>query len=333
MGDFIFLTNFLGLPGADHRRLAHALPLLLGLLGSTAAFGAEIAVMPPLNGVSMIFVVGKIDRADGNQFKERTEGVGRAIVIMKSPGGHLEAAISIGAQIRIKQWATAVPKDMMCASACALAWLGGTRRYMAASSRIGFHAAYIIHGQQMRESGMANAIVGAYLNELGLPLDAIKFITSAAPDDIKWMTIREAILLGIPVSLDDDVQPEITKKEPETIEGTARRAHRNLQAQIKKFGMNGLQVSSDACYKRVNQIKTELSVRYCFMLDFIASEIDSGMAKLTGFPKNEFFLIERVYSRTNSALDLLQLDSSKKAEVLSAWSSAAFDALNAKSKQ
>jgi hypothetical protein len=60
----------------------------------------------------------------------------------------LVAGIDIGKAIRLKDFETAVVSNKnsktICASACALAWLGGTRRFMSATARIGFHAAYEI---------------------------------------------------------------------------------------------------------------------------------------------------------------------------------------------
>jgi hypothetical protein len=65
-----------------------------------------------------------------------------------------------------------------CASACALAWLAGVKRFMGPKARVGFHAAFNKSSRQ--ETGMGNALVGAYLTKLGLPLKAVIYITKAA---------------------------------------------------------------------------------------------------------------------------------------------------------
>jgi hypothetical protein len=46
-----------------------------------------------------------------------------------------------------------------------------------------------------------NALVGAYLNKIGLPYSAVIYITSAAPDSISWLNKPDAEKLGIEVSL------------------------------------------------------------------------------------------------------------------------------------
>jgi hypothetical protein len=84
---------------------------------------------------------------------------------LQSDGGSVLAGIEIGEAIRLKGFQTLVVER--CASACALAWLGGTQRFMKAGAQIGFHAAY--DSDSRRESGVGNAMVGAYLNRIGLP--------------------------------------------------------------------------------------------------------------------------------------------------------------------
>ena len=47
------------------------------------------------------------------------------------------------------------------------------------------------------ESGSGNAILGAYLNQLGLSEDAILYITKTAPTSIQWMSLEDANEHGI----------------------------------------------------------------------------------------------------------------------------------------
>ena len=39
------------------------------------------------------------------------------------------------------------------------------------SSKLGFHAAYVQNGPYIKESGVGNAVVGAYLTDMGLNLN------------------------------------------------------------------------------------------------------------------------------------------------------------------
>ena len=85
------------------------------------------------------FVASKFTHLDG--FHEVT-------VRLNSPGGSLVSGIALGQEIRRLRFATLVAKDDMCASACALMFLGGTftgitydgiGRYLEYGGSLGFH--------------------------------------------------------------------------------------------------------------------------------------------------------------------------------------------------
>jgi hypothetical protein len=147
-----------------------------------------------------VFVTGEMFTGDEARFAKHVFEMVDGIVILDSPGGDVEAGLAIGRTIRERGLATLVPIKYECASACALAWLGGRVRYMSPKGAIGFHAAYYLgQGGQMSERGMPNALVGAYLNGLGLSDEAIIFITSAPPESMNWLTFETANRIGIEV--------------------------------------------------------------------------------------------------------------------------------------
>jgi hypothetical protein len=84
---------------------------------------------------------------------------------------------------------------MTCASACALIWLAGARRYVWDTAKIGFHGAF--DAVTMEGSGPGNAIVGAYLNKLGLSYQAIVYMTAASPTDMRWLHSDDAKRWGV----------------------------------------------------------------------------------------------------------------------------------------
>ena len=121
---FILLSNLLIVPG-----LADAAQVF-------ANFGP--------GGNCAVTFKGEIKVGDENVFNALTPDCNGGGVLLKSDGGSLIAGLRIGELIREKGLETAVAFDARCASACALAWLGGTKRYMSTSSQIGFHAAYTL---------------------------------------------------------------------------------------------------------------------------------------------------------------------------------------------
>jgi hypothetical protein len=85
----------------------------------------------------------------------------------------------------------AVADNALCASACALVWLGGKERFMGKNARIGFHAAR--EDDSLEVSSTGNAIVGAYLYQVGITdFRTITFITRARPDAMTWLTQYDA---------------------------------------------------------------------------------------------------------------------------------------------
>jgi hypothetical protein len=149
---------------------------------------------------------GAIEKGDDEKFKSLVSRLPllMAVVILNSPGGNLESALQIGKELNVRGYSTAVERGKVCASACALAWLAGDKRYMVEpTSRIGFHAASISGSDSI--TGEGNAMIGAYLDSLGIPMDAIRYITRPLPSDVQWLTIRDAMRLGINVAVPSEL--------------------------------------------------------------------------------------------------------------------------------
>ncbi|GAB5375616.1 MAG: hypothetical protein AcusKO_20780 [Acuticoccus sp.] len=109
-------------------------------------------------------------------------------MFFNSSGGTLNDGIEIGKAIRFRSLHTAVVADQVCASACALAWLGGAVRLLDIRALVGFHAAYRQTDGIARETGSGNAIVGAYLTNLGLSEAAIILLTQKPPEELQFLT-------------------------------------------------------------------------------------------------------------------------------------------------
>ena len=180
------------------RRLPIYVAILLAFASSARA--ATIAVSPMQTADTMLVTVtGPLVLSDGEQFRQTVAGLSNAIVAFRSDGGSVAAGIEIGRQIRLRNFSTLVPDDARCASACALAWLGGSKRLMGSNTRIGFHAAY--NPRSGEETGVGNALVGAYLSQLGLPDKAVIYVTQAPPKSMTWLTMSEAREVGIVVAM------------------------------------------------------------------------------------------------------------------------------------
>jgi hypothetical protein len=195
--------------------------LVLSLAWATPAAAADISIeRANISSSALIAIDGTLVPEDIDQFRTKVADVKSATVLFRGEGGSVLAAIRIGRYIRLKNWNTYVPANTTCASACALAWLGGRRRLANPMARIGFHAAHTTKGGEVTETGMGNAMIGAYLNELGLSEEAIVYITSAEPRSMHWLTASDAATFGIELEtlLTHNAQPPPPSANPPTRE-------------------------------------------------------------------------------------------------------------------
>jgi len=158
---------------------------------------------------SIIVVEGDLVDGDQGKLQSAMAGLRRAVVVLSSDGGNLIAGIEMGKLIRLRGLSTLVMRGDACTSACALAWLGGVQRIADRGARIGFHAAYRTQGGKTHETGAGNALVGAYLTNLGFSENAVFLLTFTPPSQMLWLDSALARRLGIELAEVDllDVEP------------------------------------------------------------------------------------------------------------------------------
>ena len=194
------------------RALLTFLVIALPMYASAAEMRLVQGAVP---GINYITVLGTFELGDDQKFIQIALPLDKATVAFNSDGGNLLAGLGIGRAIRLKEFTTIVPKNSVCASACGLAWLGGIERLVDEGAHVGFHAAYITDKGESKETGMGNALAGAYLNQLGLSQSAIAYVTEAAPQNMKWLTAEDAKIVGITMTVLASTSPEPTS--PETV--------------------------------------------------------------------------------------------------------------------
>jgi len=166
---------------------------------------ASITVTSACNGdCHIIRLEGDIGNEDAKRFREAVEKnkVQRAVVVLNSNGGAALDGLEIGELIRERGFSTFVRKDDECYSACAFIWVAGTTQYVASEGGyyIGFHGSYLvgvdkngvkIKGSKPEANPSGNAIIGAYLWQLGYGYKAIRELTKSAPGELLYLTTRE----------------------------------------------------------------------------------------------------------------------------------------------
>ncbi|MEQ8652586.1 MAG: hypothetical protein RIC87_09005 [Kiloniellales bacterium] len=78
------------------------------------------------------------------QHDERAE-----VLVLVSPGGMVQEALTMGDYIRSRSMETLVPEGAYCASACPLLLAAGERRRVARDAWIGLHQAYLANTQDL----------------------------------------------------------------------------------------------------------------------------------------------------------------------------------------
>ncbi len=192
-----------------------ACSLAVAISGFAAlSHAADISAIPGTNGgPAIILVRGDLATGDDRAFANVALAHSSAVVLLNSNGGLLLPGLEIGKAIRLKGFTTVVPEGFQCASACALAWLAGTPRFLSPNGRVGFHAAYLESNGRRMPTSTGNALVGAYLNQLNLPTSAVIFVTSAPPEDMRWLSLDDAQRNGIEARKFD---PGSSGRAPET---------------------------------------------------------------------------------------------------------------------
>jgi hypothetical protein len=253
---------------------AEGIVLCIALLCAQASANAASIEVSRLNdGSGLVLLDGDIELDDVAQFWSKVAAFSKATVAFRSEGGSLLAGIRIGTLIRDRGFATLVPDGAWCASACAVAWLGGVQRLLGTDSKVGFHAAYVLKGHKATESGPGNAVLGAYLYQLGLSEDAIVYVTQADPSSIRWLNLEQAAQYGIDVALApwavQSASPTDPVIKPEPEEGLQRRATDFVLALASRWSSPNEEAfrSFDELYADKVRYRGKLTLRQDVVLD------------------------------------------------------------------
>jgi len=243
------------------------------LCAQASANAASIQVSRLNDGSGLVLLDGDIELDDVAQFWSKVATFSKATVAFRSEGGSLLAGIRIGTLIRDRGFATLVPDGAWCASACAVAWLGGIQRLLGTGSKVGFHAAYVLKGHRATESGPGNAVLGAYLYQLGLSEDAIVYVTQAEPNAIRWLSLEQAAQYGIDVELApwaiQSASPASPVIKQEHEEGLQRRATDFVLALASRWSSPNAEAfrSFDDLYADKVRYRGKLTLRQDVVLD------------------------------------------------------------------
>lgn len=175
------------------------------------------------DGTNIVIVSGEISSSDRlDEFVSLAASRKASMVVFDSPGGNIYGAMKLGRMIRALQLNTVQIRQMDCASACALAFVGGVRR-SATPGSIGVHRSSFAPSATMgREDAVAGvqevtADILSYLGEMGVSAKFLEFSLRYDSADMRYLSGAEMAELNvtttsnqadIPASFGRSSQPE-----------------------------------------------------------------------------------------------------------------------------
>jgi hypothetical protein len=155
-----------------------------------------------------IAVSGTIGAAAASWFRDRLDQahlVKGDVVVLSSPGGDLDQAIIIGEVIRSRGLLTAVGnvdrsghiQPSYCASACVLAYAGGSSRIGVAGSMLGVHRFVTTSPGRdpVAETQRTAGVVLSYLTRMGVSSAVAEAMS--ATDKVRWLDAKEAAAMNL----------------------------------------------------------------------------------------------------------------------------------------
>jgi len=197
--------------------------------------------------VNAILLKGSIDDGDTFDLKVYISKLPKkltVIVYLNSPGGNLREGMRLGRFFFENKIETAVETKTACASACAIAFLGGRdetgkpHRTKASNSGLGFHSfyrefdnkSYSADDLKMVVQQTQNQVflVADYLKSIGADLDIVRMMLKAQANQMNFISNDEALSLNIRVW--DDKRNQLV--DPEQVMGQLDRS-RTAKAESK----------------------------------------------------------------------------------------------------
>ncbi|EJJ28479.1 hypothetical protein [Rhizobium sp. CF142] len=176
--------------------------IVLAFFAFTTWFGnasADIAIerVPIDNSVPVLLLKGKFSQADNPELLAReVKASGASVIIFDSNGGQVVSAMAYGRMIRSLGLSTLQLRSFQCASACALAFVGGVNRE-ADPGAIGVHQSSFSPDSDIEGSAAVAAIqsmtaeIMAYLIEMGVDPKLLQLSLSVPSDDMRYLTANE----------------------------------------------------------------------------------------------------------------------------------------------
>lgn len=180
-----------GIGGLFHQRAVPAIGELWAIYtGDEALDTLAVTVSPDGTALSVEGAYGTGSAETVRRALDKHPSVRR--VVLAGPGGRIGTAFEINRMIRNRRLATRV--DTACASACTIAFLGGSDRSIAPNGRLGFHQGSF-PGLGPNDLYESNRDMRRFLVASGVTPEFAQRVIDTPPDEI-WTPTPQELLAG-----------------------------------------------------------------------------------------------------------------------------------------
>ncbi len=178
-------------------------------VGAKSALSLELKIHPNTSRtLTAILATGPIQNLDVERLDKYLSKLPKrpnTAVYLASPGGDLYEGMRLGAYFRERRIKTVVEGGKSCASACAIAFLGGADndgkpwRSSSTDSSLGFHAfrSISIGGINSDDTQQVVADILRYGKRVDAPIELLIASFSTPSSDVFWVSRADICALGI----------------------------------------------------------------------------------------------------------------------------------------
>lgn len=177
------------------------------ILGANAVLSLEFTIHKNTSRtLTAVLATGAVENLDVERLDNllaRLPKRPNTAVYLASSGGNLYEGMRLGSYFRERRIKTVVEGGRSCASACAIAFLGGTDnegnpwRSSSTDSSLGFHAFRSVSPTDSDATQRIVADILRYGKRVNAPIDLLIASFSTASSDIFWVSHSDICALGI----------------------------------------------------------------------------------------------------------------------------------------
>lgn len=194
---------------------------------ATKAGAAEFFVLP---NTKTLLMMGETEPSDVELLSEYIVNKGVDALILKGPGGNLDAGYLVADLVLQHELDITIPSNTECASACSLIFVAGKKRTMEEGSKLGFHLPFVdlsefgavedfcsvksldvqSYGRFVSERAVARCLAATYqlglkdirklqkiLTRDGIDEQVLDIIINTSSDEMTWLDAEGAKRFGL----------------------------------------------------------------------------------------------------------------------------------------